>query len=390
MPWHVFWSLVSFMVVADDAPRVLIADDQPDVLESLRLLFGPEGFRTESVTTPDQVVACLERGCIDLLLMDLNYTRDTTSGAEGLTLVDRIRAVEPFLPIVAMTGWSTVELAVEAMRKGVRHFVQKPWDNDALVALVRTEVEEGRTRRRTARQQRRELEEAEIVQRSLLPHSLPVLPGVELAVHWQPASGVGGDAFDVALLEGRRLAISVADVSGKGLPAALLVSNVQGTMRAVAADSHPADVCAYLNRALLGQIPEGRFVTLVLAILDPHTRRVVYANAGHNQPVRVARNGTTLRLDRGGPVLGVVTDASYELGSLTLEPGDRLVFFTDGIVEATDGREEFGEERLVSLIQAHRTLAARDLVVRIIDEVKAFSREHADDATILVLAIDGD
>lgn len=381
--------MASMPNLPDDAPHVLLADDQPDVLESLRLLFGPEGFRTEAVTTPEQVVTSLQRSPIDLLLMDLNYTRDTTSGAEGLSLVDRIHAVEPLLPIVAMTGWSTVELAVEAMRKGVRHFVQKPWDNDALVALVRSEVAEGRTRRRTDREQRREREEAQVVQRSLLPQTLPVLPGVELAVHWQPASGVGGDAFDVALLTPECLAISISDVSGKGVPAALLMSNVQGTIRAVARGSDPAAICAHLNRSLVGQISDARFVTLVLAMLDPRTRRVAYANAGHNYPVRVSRSGEATRLDRGGPVLGVLPDASYELGSLTLEPGDRLVFFTDGIVEATDGREEFGDDRLMALIRDNRACPARDLVARIVDEVKAFSRDlHPDDATVVVLAVE--
>jgi sigma-B regulation protein RsbU (phosphoserine phosphatase) len=372
----------------DETPRVLIADDQPDVLESLRLLLGPEGFRTESVTTPDQVVARLSGGRIDLLLMDLNYTRDTTSGQEGLSLVDRIRAVEPLLPIVAMTGWSTVELAVEAMRKGVRHFVQKPWDNDALVALVRTEVDEGRLRRRSDHQRRRELEEAQLVQRSLLPRALPVVPGVELAVHWQPAAGVGGDAFDIALIDDTRLAISVADVAGKGVPAALLVSNVQATIRAVATGADPAAVCVHLNRGLSDQVLDGRFVTLVLAILDPHTRRIVYANAGHNQPILVRRDGVAARLDRGGPVLGVLPDATYELGTLALEPGDRLVFFTDGLVEATDGRDEFGEDRLVALVQARRTLAAGALVADIIDEVKTFSHDaRGDDTTVVVLAV---
>lgn len=376
------------MSAADEIPRVLIADDQPDVLESLRLLLGPEGFRTESVTTPDQVVARLAGGRIDLLLMDLNYTRDTTSGQEGLSLVDRIRAVEPLLPIVAMTGWSTVELAVEAMRKGVRHFVQKPWDNDALVALVRAEVDEGRVRRRSDHQRRRELAEAEVVQRSLLPRALPVVPGVELAVHWQPAAGVGGDAFDLALLDEHRLAISIADVSGKGLPAALLMSSVQATIRAVAGGADPAAVCGHVNRTLAGQIPDGRFVTLVLAVLDPHTRRVVYANAGHNQPIHVRRDGAASRLDRGGPVLGVMPDAAYELGTITLEPGDRLLFFTDGLVEATDGRDEFGEARLVSLVQARRQQAAGALVAGLVDEVKAFSHDaHGDDTTIVALAV---
>jgi sigma-B regulation protein RsbU (phosphoserine phosphatase) len=222
-----------------------------------------------------------------------------------------------------------------------------------------------------------------------LPHALPVVPGVELAVHWQPAGGVGGDAFDIALLDEHRLAISVADVAGKGLPAALLVSSVQATIRAAATGADPAAVCRHVNRTLAGQIPDGRFVTLVLAVLDPHTRRVVYANAGHNQPIHVRRDGTAARLDRGGPVLGVMPDAAYELGALTLEPGDRLVFFTDGLVEATDGRDEFGEDRLVGLVQARRTQAAGVLVAGLVDEVKAFSHDaRGDDTTIVALAVE--
>ena len=298
------------MFTGDARPAVLIADDQTDVLESLRLLLGPEGFRTEAVTTPDQVVARLACGEIDLLLMDLNYTRDTTSGVEGLSLIERIRAVEPLLPIVAMTGWSTVELAVEAMRKGVRHFVQKPWDNDALVTLVRAEVDEGRASRLAARRLRREIEDASDVQRSLLPHSLPVVPGLELAVHWQPAAGVGGDAFDVALIDADRLTVSIADVSGKGVPAALLASNISATVRALAPTLGPDGVCARVNAAIAGQIPEDRFVTFVLGMLDPVTRRFAYSNAGHNPPILVRARGGVARLDVGGPVLGVVADAS--------------------------------------------------------------------------------
>jgi sigma-B regulation protein RsbU (phosphoserine phosphatase) len=377
------------MPQGDTRPAVLIADDQTDVLESLRLLLGPEGFRTEAVTTPDQVVARLSGGEIDLLLMDLNYTRDTTSGVEGLSLIERIRAVEPLLPIVAMTGWSTVELAVEAMRKGVRHFVQKPWDNDALVSLVRAEVDEGRASRLKARRLRREIEDASDIQRSLLPRTLPVIPGLELAVHWQPALGVGGDAFDVALVEGDRLTVSIADVSGKGVPAALLASNLSATVRALAPTLGPDGVCGEVNTLLAGKIPDGRFVTFVLGMLDPTTRQFVYSNAGHNPPILVRADGGIDRLDAGGPVLGVINDAPYELGRVDLSAGDRLVFFTDGIVEASCGDEEFGDDRLVALIATHRTASAREIVTQVIEAVAAFSGSaHADDTTLLVLAFD--
>jgi sigma-B regulation protein RsbU (phosphoserine phosphatase) len=377
------------MHAVDSRPSILIADDQTDVLESLRLLLSPEGFRTEAVTTPDQVVARLARGEIDLLLMDLNYTRDTTSGIEGLSLIERIRAVEPLVPIVAMTGWSTVELAVEAMRKGVRHFVQKPWDNDALVSLVRAEVHEGRANRLRDQRRRRELEDASDIQRSLLPRALPVVPGLELAVHWQPAGGVGGDAIDVALIDEARLAVSVADVSGKGVPAALLASSLSATVRALAPTVGPQGVCERVNGLLAGQIPEGRFVTFVLGMLDPASRRFVYTNAGHNHPILVRADGRVTRLDVGGPVLAVMGDAKYDVGELSLEAGDRLVFFTDGVVEASDGVDEFGDDRLVGLVIDERHAPARDIVTRIVEAVTAFAGPaRADDTTLVVLAVD--
>jgi sigma-B regulation protein RsbU (phosphoserine phosphatase) len=377
------------MSAIDERPHVLIADDQVDVLESLRLLLGPEGFRTEAVTTPDQVVTRVGAGSVDLLLMDLNYTRDTTSGTEGLSLIERIHALAPLVPIVAMTGWSTVELAVEAMRKGVRHFVQKPWDNESLVALVRAEVDEGRVRRRHDVQQRRELEEARLMQRSLLPRTLPVLPGLALAVHWEPAQGVAGDAFDIALVDEHRLAISVADVEGKGMPAALLMSNIQASARAYAGAASPAAVCARINEGLVGQVPDGRFVTFFLGHLDPSTRRFAYTNAGHNPPVLRRRDGRVVRLDCGGPVLGVLPGALFEPGAVMLEPGDRLVLFTDGVVEASNGTEEFGDERLLAIVDRSGADSPGEIVARVVDAVRGFATQPgADDRTVVVLAVD--
>src|SRR5207245_7849520 len=111
------------------APRTLIADDQPDVLEALRLLLKSEGYQIEAVNSPSAVLDRLKSGTFDLLLMDLNYTRDTTSGQEGLDLLARIQAIDNTLPVIAMTAWGSIDLAVEAMRRGVRDFVLKPWEN---------------------------------------------------------------------------------------------------------------------------------------------------------------------------------------------------------------------------------------------------------------------
>jgi len=133
------------------AARILIADDQVDVVEALRLLLKSEGYQIESATSPSQILQAAESSDLDIVLMDLNYTRDTTSGQEGLDLLKRLQALDSSLPVVVMTAWGSVDVAVEAMRRGARDFVQKPWDNARLLAIVRTQVELGRALRKGQR-----------------------------------------------------------------------------------------------------------------------------------------------------------------------------------------------------------------------------------------------
>ena len=123
------------------APRILIADDQPDVLEALRLLLKAEGYQTELAASPEAAIAAVERTEFDVALIDLNYARDTTSGKEGLDLLARLQAIDSCVRVVVMTAWGTVDVAVEAMRSGARDFIQKPWDNARLAAVVRNQVE---------------------------------------------------------------------------------------------------------------------------------------------------------------------------------------------------------------------------------------------------------
>jgi DNA-binding NtrC family response regulator len=134
-----------------DAPRVLIADDQPDVLEALRLLLKAEGYQIELVSSPAGVLNALDAREFDVVLMDLNYARDTTSGQEGLDLLSRIQALDSTLPVVVMTAWSSVKVAVEAMRRGARDFIQKPWENERLVSILRTQIELSRALRKGLR-----------------------------------------------------------------------------------------------------------------------------------------------------------------------------------------------------------------------------------------------
>ncbi|MEW6321150.1 MAG: sigma-54 dependent transcriptional regulator [Acidobacteriota bacterium] len=135
-------------MATDGPPRILIADDQPDVIEALRLLLKPEGYAIDTAVSPQQLVRALEQRDYDVVLMDLNYARDTTSGEEGLDLLERLHTADESLPVVVMTAWGSVNLAVEAMRRGARDFVQKPWENERLLSILRTQTELGRAIRR--------------------------------------------------------------------------------------------------------------------------------------------------------------------------------------------------------------------------------------------------
>ena len=165
--------------------RLLVADDQPDVLEALRLLLTQHDFSLQLVTSPVTALEHLRRDTWDLLLMDLNYSRDTTSGDEGLTLLKDAHDIDATLPIVVMTAWGNIELAVEAMRAGAQSFVQKPWDNGDLVRVLQREVERGRGVREQSALHQREERDALLIQRALLPASLPQNEVFQVAGRWR-------------------------------------------------------------------------------------------------------------------------------------------------------------------------------------------------------------
>ena len=370
-------------------PRVLVADDQPDVLEALRWLLTGEGYEPQFVGSTDAVMERLRAEPFDLLLMDLNYTRDTTSGREGLELIPRVRAHDPALPIVVMTGWGSIETAVEAMRRGARSFVQKPWEDVTLLEILEREVTEARAAKRRDQKQQRELEDARLIQRGLLPTSVPRIAGIDLAVTWQPADGVGGDCFDtLAFASG--LGVSIADIAGKGLPAALLMSNLQAAVRAFAQESAaPSSICSSVNRLLCRNMASGRFATFCYARIDAAARRIVYANAGHNPPLLVRAGGAVERLTEGGMVLGVFPDNTYEQAELPLGSGDRLLFYTDGITEARNaGGQWYDEDKLAAAASAARSQPVEAMKDSLLAHVNAFTGgQFEDDATLIVVGI---
>jgi phosphoserine phosphatase RsbU/P len=383
--------------IATHIPRTLIADDQPDVLVALRLLLKGAGYQTESANSPKAVIDAIRKRDFDVVLMDLNYARDTTSGKEGLDLISRIQAEDKSLPIVVMSAWGTVDLAVEAMRRGVRDFVEKPWENSRLLQVLRTQIEQGRMRRRLRRKStvRRavnrklqyELREAREIQRQLMPPAAIRLDGCEVSCAWRAARMIGGDYLAAFPLAEDRVALCVADVSGKGLPAALLMANMQAALKSAAtALPAPSDLCAQLNQLMRENLPPNKFISSFYGVLDTRRRVLSFTNAGHNPPLLVRSSGGLLRLESGGPVLGAFCDSVYGQQEIKLDPGDRLVLFTDGVTEVRNAsNEEFGEARLRELLTRERRQSTAKLKSIIMKQVSEFCADRFDDDAALMI-----
>ncbi len=234
-----------------------------------------------------------------------------------------------------------------------------------------------------------ELRLAYEMQTSLLPEAPPFVPGYDLAGASQPARTVGGDYFDFIPAGPDRLALCVGDVMGKGLPAALLMANVQATLRGQTLPNISAGACLEQSNTLLYKsIRRGSFVTLFYAVLDTATHRLMWANAGHNRPFLLRAEEPAVVLEGGDLVLGARPDVSYEEHTLDLASGDLLVTYSDGITEAMNAhREDFGEKRLAALLEKHRSLPAETLVERVLEAVAEHAGDEPqhDDVTLLVL-----
>jgi sigma-B regulation protein RsbU (phosphoserine phosphatase) len=207
------------------------------------------------------------------------------------------------------------------MRRRVRNFISRGTTFNSWRSEDR--VDAGRARRQQAALERRELDEARRIQRKLLPAVMPPLEGWEVAVSWQPASGVGGDCFDAISFGPARIGLSIADVVGKGIPAALLMSNLQAAVRAFASDTtSPAELCQQVNRILCCRIAEGRFISFFYCIVDSDDGTLNFANAGHYPPILIRADGPAERHEPGGAVLGVFPEGATRR-RVVLRAGDR-------------------------------------------------------------------
>jgi sigma-B regulation protein RsbU (phosphoserine phosphatase) len=266
-------------------------------------------------------------------------------------------------------------------------------DRDFAEALGRqaaAALEHARLHRLSMEKQRQdqELKLAREIQRSLLPQSPPVVPGFDIAAVSRSCFEVGGDTYDWVHLGDGRLALVIGDVSGKGTPASLLMASVQASVQVLAGAAGAASIVERLNRFLVARTEASRYVTLFYAELATSTRELAYVNAGHVPPYCVTRDGLVRRLRAGGLALGLFEEATYEVGTLTLEPGDVVAMVTDGVTEAAGADErEFGDARVCEVLRAGARESAAGILGGLVTAVDTWvgATGSSDDLTALVL-----
>jgi sigma-B regulation protein RsbU (phosphoserine phosphatase) len=241
----------------------------------------------------------------------------------------------------------------------------------------------------------REMEIAREVQQRLFPQTMPDIPSLEYAGHCRPARGVGGDYYDFLTLSSGRLGLAIADVSGKGIPAALLMASLQASVRGQSQSEIPgaqpdvAGLMANVNLLVCEASASNRYATFFYGLFDPATRKLVYTNGGHNPPM-VLRGSEVLLLENGGPPVGLFRASRYVQDEIVLKPGDLLILYTDGVSEAENAaEEEWGEAALISTARACSDLPPSEIITRMMEAADTFAAgapQH-DDMTLVIARI---
>jgi len=383
--------------------KILVVDDEPDLellirqrfrkrirSETLAFSFAHDGVEALEVLAADDD--------IDVVLTDINMPR-----MDGLTLLDRIGQLDRLLKVVIVSAYGDLSNIRTAMNRGAFDFITKPIDFVDLETTVEKTIREVEalkqavTLRARLSTIQRELDIARRIQLSTLPSHFPAFPerdDFDLHARMIPAREVGGDFYDFFLVDPHRLGFVLGDVSDKGMGAAMFMAVTRTMVRATALRDLPAHTCVrHVNRVLHPESLRHMFVTLVYGILDTRTGAVEYCNAGHNPPYVIRGSGAVTPLERtGGIGLCLVADFDYQAGCLTLQPGDSLLLYTDGVTEAVDlRREQFSEERLAEHLRGLNGHTPVAMIQSILDAVQAFSEgiPQPDDITLLALRYRG-
>jgi sigma-B regulation protein RsbU (phosphoserine phosphatase) len=304
---------------------------------------------------------------------------------------ERLQRARLVLAVPVTVGARTDGFLAVGERVGGGTFTEE--DRDFALTLARqagAALEAVRLHRVDLQKQRRdrEMQIAREIQRSLFPRARPTIAGFEVAAESLACYEVGGDHYDYIPLGDDRWALAIADVSGKGAPASILMASVHASLRALAGTARPDQLMVRLNQFLFESTQENKYVTLFYAELDPARRRLAYVNAGHVPPFWLGADHWQSRLGVGGPVLGLLETAQYDMAEVELAGGELVAMVTDGATEAVSpGDEEFGEDRLRALIESASGLSAEAVVRRVSERVREWAGPAgcSDDLTLMVL-----
>ena len=339
---------------------------------------GPARGRRDPIDVDGLVARAIERGEPVLTNCAVGDETADRSGFESCLVV----------PIVGLNGSVMGALELRATRPSA--FDARAVELLRLLATVVAGSIERARLKDEVRDKRRldgELLVARQVMEELIPRAIPTLEGFDIAGANEASFEVGGDYYEFIRLPDDRWGIIIADVVGKGIGAALLVSAIRATLYAlVGRELATRAVMRRANRFFHDSVEGGRYVTLFYAVLDVQARRIIYVNAGHQPPFVLRRNGEVEALESGGFPLGMFEAPRYFEGFAQIEAGDLMVLYTDGIVEASDAHdEEYGRDRLLATLGAVRTQPAEDICRHVMDDVRSFSFGSQDDRTLLVL-----
>ena len=380
-----------------DTYKILVVDDEPDleplVLQRMRRRIRSGDFIFVFAHNGVEALEMLRaEEDIDMVVSDINMPQ-----MDGLTLLEQIPKVDPNIRSVIISAYGDMKNIRTAMNRGAFDFVTKPLDFEDLQLTIDrtlhhlTEWRAALSSRDKLVALQNELDVARKMQQSILPTQFPQGADYQSSGGMVPALDVGGDFFDVMRLEDDCIGLAIADVSGKGVPAALFMMSSRTLLKGAAIGARePGSVLREVNDLLSEDNDAMMFVTLLYAVYNPATGQLTYANGGHNTPLILHADGTSTELPlTGGIALGVMDDMDFDQGSVTLAPGDALVLYTDGVTEAMNQEhEELGMERFQQILAAAPSHAPEDINKAIFDGIRAFAGEapQSDDITCLTLS----
>lgn len=374
--------------------RILVVDDDPVNLQVLHNHLSMAGYAVIERRSGSEALASLEAGeAYDLVLLDVMMPR--LSGYEVCRIIRQSYATTE-LPVILLTARNRVSDLVAGLESGANDYLVKPFDAHELLARVRTMLElreAARTQTQLAVLQG-ELTVAHRIQASLLPREAPALPGLKIAARYQAMTGLAGDFYDFCPRGQSRLGCFVADVSGHGVPAALVVSMLKVSLWLFQDEfSRPAELLQQINQALYRNIGS-EFVTATFVWLDLEKGVMQIANAAHPHLYIVRRSDRALQSHRpAGSLLGVFPGARFQTEEISVQPGDRVLIYTDGVIEACGKDEElFGEDRLENLIRETALLDTDAFADRLSEAVIQWTGDAADlrdDFTFVVIDVEG-